>query len=204
MEGSALILKVDADRRPVFLSVNGTCLENNRSLAPEFFEALGKTASLQKKLNKTSKSGIGWFFAFAMFSLLSMLLIIFSDSYFYISSFFVTLCTMVGYFTYFEIGFNIFFIYAGAAVLAIIVLWFLARKRVIPLLLGFALILADSIFMVYLTFESIGDVIIDYAFHAVVIFCVGRLCMARLNLRKQENKLKDFFTRDNYYAEDVA
>ena len=201
VEGNALILKVDSDRRPISLAVNGVCLENNLPVAPEFYESFRQTASLQEKLKSSNKGGMSWFLAFAGFSLVSMLLLVLDDRYFVISSYFVTFCTVWGYM--FE-ELNFLLVFAGVAVLAIILLYFLARKRTIPLLLGFLLILADSLFMVYMTFESVSDFIIDYVFHAIVIFFVGRLCMARLNIRKQEKHLKDFFTTDNYYTDDAV
>jgi len=185
-----VVLKISLSGKEVSLLVNGRNIDNQEPAQPshnlpQSSNKVNKNSVLQKKV----RTGLGSYILFVGFTYVNLVLLMFKSSLsFPFSAMMPQIPLYVGLQIYIEEG--VLSAYITGIIISLIfasvylLLYFLSRKRVVPILVTIVFIGIDTLVLFFLSLEDIGTILIDFAFHVWVLITMINLYRSRLALNK--------------------
>jgi len=185
-----VVLKMSLNGKEINLIVDGQNFDIQEPVQHSSDSGLqsgkeNRNTLLQRKV----KTGLGSYIAFVVFTYVNLVLILQNSSLkFPFSAMMPVIPLYFGQQFYYEEG--IFALYMIGIVVSIIfasvylLLYFLSRKRVVPILITIIFVIIDTVVLVLLSLDDIAASTIDIIFHIWVLIAMINLFRARLALNK--------------------
>jgi len=185
-----VVIKISLNGKEANLIVDGLDINNQEqaqiNTRPELsFNKVNRNALLQRKV----KTGLGSYLTFVVFTYVNLVLVMLNaDLSFPFSATVPQIPLIFGQILYEAQGMSIF--YVTGIIIALILasgyllLFFLSRKRVVPIWITIGFIIIDTIVMFLVSLDDIGSILVDLAFHIWVIVSMINLLRSRIELNR--------------------